>query len=1734
MVGTKRSIATMAKDKDSKSDDPTDSHQNQGLDKDWIEKTVEKVAKITCKDCNSFMPNKTIAMMPSIVKKLDLLRYTPETLAEVLEDAYILSETERVERLRWPISLMGAAVALLCHHYHQTSVHCGIIVENHTGVRMTLQKETDLVFLVAFRSMHYALFEIDLVNSVVTIYESLSHGSTENTFSLWRDLVIHALRQYCHEEVASNGDNVVIKRDGEITKRHDNLPWWQVTINATYVQTNYYACGPIVVNRLAWRLKEISESAGGHLVSGYMKKFSRAPETLRDSNCVTAVELVQCLLRRHDGSLFEFVAPEEDHEDKDRHVVSGKDEEHNVRGNCSLLDDLEEACGDWTCVLQEVPQEILCTMDDTPAHESELPERQEFFSLLDDLGEAWDDRICVLEELPQEFTCSMANDTLDIEVVLDYETEDDTPAHESELPERSDNSITSQVLCSTASEAEARSCSKRSRENDSGCMNKTPRPKRYFDYYDVNDPLTSEDSNEPPGRKRRCASVVTRSSLKTNMQIDPGYMDVTSRVKRKNSMADAILKRCNNTSVASSSLNRRRQIDPLHINATWWKKRMAIDKTNIITQTKQRYTRKALAMYLAHQKKKKKGSLCFDVEEINVTQNRGEDKSNLLKESNEESVSQTSSGNTRGDDDSSFTSDIRPPEQTVDRDIDGMRKFLLPVDNRPNDDPIPPPELDLERDENLEDDFNFPSALDIKSNPGGALSSLRFTVDVDSLYLIANRASDILEFIGSEGAVAEFQSSLSRIQTSDSSRLTIDYGGAMDLQPRMTGKMRSWKKVSLDKFPNVELFKLRKGVIDFRVHLHLIRPGRIGDNNRMCHDMLLTLVAALNCAISASFAHDIDVGDCTTFAPDGVWSGLNSFELQSESKRFLKKIKSSHKSFYGVDASVFLLRLERVLSLMSTDPGQIDSDAQEEKTVEGYWKFRQMISGGGAGVFVPLELMMATAKILLNHVMFVASAAGVKDTYDFENRREVWDGAVETINSNNVPSLLRKSLSRFKEEQFVRIKASLLAKFPGLDESHRLFATVPFFLDVGVNCRPTNPEHYLTTKVAICRAFVRKCIRGSVPDDASVASVNENEEEEAVVVVVEEAMEQGEESDSVSNVEETAEEEAADFLLEEEIEPGEEFGQGPGPVEGDEEVPFWISLWEKIKLSVMFFRKHFSQHHGNVHGGKFRLCPFLANRVLPSVDEHEDAGDNDLDIELPEENLPEEDRIYLAHTGKGHVGNLQIYNPSLRVEEMAQTRPEKSSVFSLLPHAINLFCNGVYIFGASMMDSMKVLAEGLPPLSELFYHRIERRSYMRSPNGIRFEFFLVWNTKDDAGQMVSISHLPDFDPSACIEVFDMKALNRYEECFVTNHLDPIMKIFNNLIHLLATGSIADFQGLSAPLRTRLLASLEILANSADDSLGGRGIIMRQMYTVANGGTISMDIPRLVRVPLTEHERNLSGCTYGVLPEMFPLAKGPAYKPPAYHSAVETEDVSNYFPKHFTALDRLLCRSHCKDFDVGMFERGRALIRHMLHECCQLIRWQQNSTGDGEEQSPFVCPVLGVMEAPDYEALLSCNYEGRRILLSNIARVMIVFVCYCTHKQLVKDKVFGLDHGLTLGDVEPDADDDDSLDDNDTGSDDNEVGLSLAFKDFPFTLEKVDEYTTRAHKRTTRARAESSTPAQQQRRTRARAESGGTTRSRVLHPKQTRFRRKNERVITSTGTSEFGWKIIVLVNVYYLI
>jgi hypothetical protein len=170
---------------------------------------------------------------------------------------------------------------------------------------------------------------------------------------------------------------------------------------------------------------------------------------------------------------------------------------------------------------------------------------------------------------------------------------------------------------------------------------------------------------------------------------------------------------------------------------------------------------------------------------------------------------------------------------------------------------------------------------------------------------------------------------------------------------------------------------------------------------------------------------------------------------------------------------------------------------------------------------------------------------------------------------------------------------------------------------------------------------------------------------------------------------------------------------------------------------------------------------------------------------------------------------------------MHQTRPQRPLIQSTVPHGINILTNGGYL-SAPVKKSMEEVASSLNLMNEIFLHKGARRS-REIHNIVRIEIFLVFNNEG-----ISISALPHFDPTSCMQMFESKLVNDFEDEVVRTHLVPINKIFHDVGRLAEENQLLHLDDSTGAIKTRVIASLEILVVYTDDAIGNEGTIQKNI------------------------------------------------------------------------------------------------------------------------------------------------------------------------------------------------------------------------------------------------------------------------------------------------------------------
>jgi hypothetical protein len=296
-------------------------------------------------------------------------------------------------------------------------------------------------------------------------------------------------------------------------------------------------------------------------------------------------------------------------------------------------------------------------------------------------------------------------------------------------------------------------------------------------------------------------------------------------------------------------------------------------------------------------------------------------------------------------------------------------------------------------------------------------------------------------------------------------------------------------------------------------------------------------------------------------------------------------------------------------------------------------------------------------------------------------------------------------------------------------------------------------------------------------------------------------------------------------------------------------------------------------------------------------------------------------------------------------------------------------------------------------------------------------------------------------------MFSKSALHRFEENLLERHFTPIEKLFGDLGAVANRNSVLSLSSLRPIVRTRLIASLEILTAQISDSIPYTGVIQRNLRDSDMYGPmgITLDIPESARVPLTGHEIDLTGFLYGVEPHLLPLIDSIwRIRPCSFLSRFDARARRNLriFPVYFSGYDRLVARSFCKGYNnEGMLSTLKGLSKAII--ICA-------STGNSDESSDTSMNAdslkgYGLMSDIDYDSLLVLNSFDRQRLLRRLARLLICAICETTWSDLVKENVFGENPHFDI--------------DSESSEDDRER-LSLDFVDFPFTEQRIAAYSSR--------------------------------------------------------------------------
>jgi hypothetical protein len=527
------------------------------------------------------------------------------------------------------------------------------------------------------------------------------------------------------------------------------------------------------------------------------------------------------------------------------------------------------------------------------------------------------------------------------------------------------------------------------------------------------------------------------------------------------------------------------------------------------------------------------------------------------------------------------------------------------------------------------------------------LRVVQCSYDVDSIYLMGDHPSQVLRSMGSDGT-CQFNSSIKRTNTTNTSRLAADYHGTVNLRPRLVGqRLRRLKVISLHKFPNIGLCNVLKNNICYTFSLFLLEAPLISERNYIKHEMLLTVIAALNIAIDGHFPYDSHdgYGRGIDSVDDQEWSSLNYFELQDGSKAQKKKIHGSQKQLSVGASAMFFHRYERALELMANNPELIDSANQLRDSY--YWQKRQGIRPEESGA-VDVAQLKVNAAFLSTKSTIVATAAGTKKSFSIEGR-ETWNG--KFLEQEQDHNAILQLFEQFQTKQFDCIKKSLEKSFDVLEKGST-GNSVQFFFDVGLEMQPIGPNFVLLPEIQKSKCLLQQIRAGQFSEILSGSSDSEESSDEEETALADEV-----------NVNLSVDLNATDYL--------------------DNLVKSIDNRVALSRLQVMSYPKRFTRYWGNVHSGSVRL-----NAV---------EGD---------------EKVKLVPPTSAHCLGGQIYTPSIRLETMHQTRSEQSRILSMTAHAINIMTMGEYLNATvtQSMNEMAVGLELLKEIFDHMFDRRERET----------------------------------------------------------------------------------------------------------------------------------------------------------------------------------------------------------------------------------------------------------------------------------------------------------------------------------------------------------------------------------------------------------------------------------------
>jgi hypothetical protein len=284
----------------------------------------DKAANFACDECRPLLTDYDgVVLVPRGTEATSPLAFIENLEAFLPRHIFSVLGAERDKFRSWPAHVVKAALALLCHECHLSnperppSVHFGLVDEPFIQASevVPVAPTVDTLMMVAHVQTppHYALLQLEKPKSstrpgVVTIWDTT--GTETVHIQRWSRHIGAIIRRHWPEVIEDRSGAI----GGRATRQSSNKamiqelpPSWKLHSSETCPQRDGFSCGSIVLNRLAYLLRQ----RGVRFVDDMESLTQEPPETRTNtranSNVKNAVSMVEYLLRKHD-SVWEWVA----------------------------------------------------------------------------------------------------------------------------------------------------------------------------------------------------------------------------------------------------------------------------------------------------------------------------------------------------------------------------------------------------------------------------------------------------------------------------------------------------------------------------------------------------------------------------------------------------------------------------------------------------------------------------------------------------------------------------------------------------------------------------------------------------------------------------------------------------------------------------------------------------------------------------------------------------------------------------------------------------------------------------------------------------------------------------------------------------------------------------------------------------------------------------------------------------------------------------------------------------------------------------------------------------------------------------------------------------------------------------------------------------------------------------------------------------------------------------------